>query len=101
MGVEKLKIFFWGMLISFLGSLPLGTINVAATQLAARDGERAALIFSTGAMLIEILYVRLMLVGVEWISKHYKLFRVFSWITVLLLFSMAVASIIAAMKMAG
>lgn len=100
MTMGKEKIFFWGMLISFLGSLPPGTINVSAAQLAVRDGESAALIFSAGAMLIEILYVRSMLIGMEWISKQYKLFRVFSWITVLLLFSMAVASIIAAVKMA-
>jgi hypothetical protein len=27
------KIFFVGMMISFLGSLPLGTLNIAAMQI--------------------------------------------------------------------
>ncbi|HEX9509490.1 MAG TPA: LysE family transporter [Puia sp.] len=99
--MEKTKIFFWGMLISFLGSLPLGTINVAATQLAVRDGAQAAIIFSIGAMLVEILYVRLTLMSLGWITKQQKLFRVFSLITALLLILMAAASIVSAVKMAS
>src|SRR6059058_2912368 len=31
---QLMKVFWWGALISFLGSLPLGVLNVTATQLA-------------------------------------------------------------------
>ena len=41
-----LKIFFTGMLVSFLGSLPLGTLNVAAMQISVSDGVTAAMLFS-------------------------------------------------------
>jgi diacylglycerol kinase family enzyme len=40
------KIFLTGMLISFLGSLPLGTLNVAAMQIGITDGYTAAILFS-------------------------------------------------------
>jgi hypothetical protein len=52
------KIFFTGMLISFLGSLPLGTLNVAAMQIGITDGYTAAILFSLGSLLVEMIYVR-------------------------------------------
>jgi len=45
------KIFFTGMFISFLGSLPLGTLNVAAMQIGITDGYIAAILFSLGSLL--------------------------------------------------
>ena len=98
---QILKIFLVGTLISFLGSLPLGTMNVAATHIAVQDGQFAALIFSAGAVLIEIAYVRIALVAMNWITRQYKLFRLFEWLTVLLLFGLAAGSFLAAIRKSG
>ncbi len=56
-----LKIFFVGMLVSFVGSLPLGTLNIAAMQIAINNGVVPALEFAVGMLLAEIVYVRLSL----------------------------------------
>jgi len=45
--MEKLlRVFITGMFISFLGSLPLGTLNIAAMQISISDGVVPALKFS-------------------------------------------------------
>ncbi len=69
------------MLVSFLGSLPLGTLNVAAMQISVSDGITAALLFSLGSLLAEIIYVRLSLVAMDWIRKQEKIFRILEWVT--------------------
>ena len=62
------------MLISFLGSLPLGTLNVAAMQISITDGIIQALQFSLGSLLAEVIYVRLSLVAMDWVRKKEFLF---------------------------
>jgi threonine/homoserine/homoserine lactone efflux protein len=97
----SLKIFLVGLLISLLGSLPLGTMNVVAMQIALREGPAPALIFSGAAVLVEMIYARIALVGIHWVQKHLLLFRLFQWLTVLLLLALALASLIAAIRMSG
>ena len=90
------KIFYTGLLISFLGSLPLGTLNVAAMQISVSDGLRPALLFSLGSLTAEIIYVRLSLVAMDWIRKQEKLFRILEWITLFIIIALAVSSFYAA-----
>lgn len=90
------RIFFTGMLVSFLGSLPLGTLNVAAMQISVTDGIRQALLFSFGSLLVEIVYVRLSLVAMDWIRKQEKIFRILEWVTLLIVAALAVSSFYAA-----
>ncbi|HET6995332.1 MAG TPA: LysE family transporter [Chitinophagaceae bacterium] len=70
------KIFFTGMLVSFLGSLPLGTLNVAAMQISVSDGITAAMLFSAGSLTAEIIYVRLSLVAMDWVRKQQKILKI-------------------------
>lgn len=91
------RIFFTGMLISFLGSLPLGTLNIAAMQISVSDGVRAAILFSCGSLLAEVIYVRLSLVAMDWIRKQEKIFRMLEWLTVIIVVALAVASFYAAL----
>jgi threonine/homoserine/homoserine lactone efflux protein len=91
-----LKIFFTGMLVSFLGSLPLGTLNIAAMQISISDGIQSALFFSLGSLLAEIIYVRISLVAMDWIRKQEKIFRVLEWVTLLIVIALAAASLYAA-----
>ena len=68
--MANLRLFMTGMLISFLGTLPMGTLNISAMQISLSDGIRPALYFSGGAVLVEIMYVRLTLVAMNWFRKH-------------------------------
>jgi threonine/homoserine/homoserine lactone efflux protein len=92
-----LKIFCTGMLVSFLGSLPLGTLNVAAMQISVSDGVYAAILFSMGSLLAEIVYVRLSLVAMDWIRKQEKIFRILEWVTLVVVLALAFSSFYAAL----
>jgi threonine/homoserine/homoserine lactone efflux protein len=85
------------MLISFLGSLPLGTLNVAAMQIAITDGYIAAILFSLGSLLVEMVYVRISLVGIDWIRKQKRIFKILEWVTLLIVIALAVSSFHAAL----
>jgi len=91
-----LRIFLTGMFISFLGTLPLGTLNVAAMQISVSDGIRPAMYFSVGALLVEIIYVRISLVAMDWVQKQERLFRWLQWFTVLIIVALAVTNFMAA-----
>ncbi|PZR22745.1 MAG: lysine transporter LysE [Citrobacter freundii] len=90
------RIFFTGMLVSFLGSLPLGTLNIAAMQIAISDGITSALLFSLGSLTVEVIYVRLSLVAMDWVRKQEKIFRILEWVTLLIVIALAVSSFYAA-----
>lgn len=94
--MKLLRIFTTGLFISFLGTLPLGTLNVAAMQISVSDGIRPALLFSLGALLVEVVYVRLSLVAMDWVRKRQKLFKLLEWVTVLIIAALAVSSFVAA-----
>lgn len=85
------------MLVSFLGSLPLGTLNIAAMQIAVSDGVTGALLFSAGSLLVEIIYVRLSLVAMDWIRKQERIFRILEWVTLLVVLALAASSFYAAL----
>ena len=93
---KLLRIFVTGLFISFLGTLPLGTLNIAAMQIAVSDGLRPALYFASGVLLVEIIYVRVSLVAMDWVRKQQKLFRILEWVTLLIIIALAVSSFIAA-----
>ncbi len=92
------KIFLVGMLISFLGSLPLGTLNIAAMQISITDGYTPALWFSAGSLLVEIIYVRISLVAMDKIRKQERILKMLEWLTLLIVAALAVSSFVAAAK---
>lgn len=98
---KLLSIFFWGLFISFLGSLPLGTLNVAAMQIGIQESIKNAMYFSIGSLLVEMIYVRISLIGVDWIRKQEKLMKAMEWFTLLIIIALAVGSFIAATKDGG
>jgi threonine/homoserine/homoserine lactone efflux protein len=91
------KVFFWGMIVSFLGSLPLGTLNVAAMQISVQESIKNAIYFSLGSLLTEMLYVRISLVGINWIRRRKVLFKWMEWIALAIVVALAAGSFIAAM----
>lgn len=91
------KIFFTGMIISFIGTLPLGTLNIAAMQVSISDGVQQALLFALGALTAEIIYVRISLVAMDWVRKQAKILKALEWVTVIIVTALAVSSYYAAL----
>ncbi len=89
------------MIISFLGSLPLGTLNIAAMQIGIQESIKDAMYFSVGSLLVEMVYVRLSLVGIDWVRKQDKLMKIMEWVTLVIIIALAVGSFIAASKSGG
>jgi threonine/homoserine/homoserine lactone efflux protein len=90
--------FFLGFILSFLGQLPLGTMSITATQIAVQENFRNAWKYSFGVALIEWVYLRLVLSGMQWIITHHVLFSIFNWLTVVFFLVLGVLSFIAAQK---
>lgn len=95
------QVIFWGFIISFLGSLPLGTLNVAAMQIGIQENITYAMYFSFGSLLVEMIYVRISLVGIDWVRKQAKVMRFMEWITLGIILALAAGSFIAAIHDGG
>ena len=91
-----LKIFITGLTISFLGTLPLGTLNIAAMQISVSDGARPAMYFVLGALIVEVIYVRVSLVAMNWVLSHKRLFRWLEWASIIIILALAISSFVAA-----
>lgn len=96
--MKLIRILGTGLFISFLGALPLGTLNIAAMQISVSDGILPAVYFSIGALLAEIVYVRISLVAMDWVRQQKRLFRWLEWITLVVILALAVSSFIAALN---
>ncbi len=81
-----------GMFISFLGTLPMGTLNISAMQISVTDGVRPALYFSMGALLVEVIYVRGTLVAMGWFRQRKKMLVAMEWATLFIVLALAVSS---------
>lgn len=95
--LNLLYVFGVGLLISFLGTFPLGTLNVAAMQIGTRENTKAGMQYSIGVALVEIIYLRMSLKGMGWVIDHPRLFYWLGWVTVAMLVALAAATFIAAM----
>ncbi|MEO5893930.1 MAG: LysE family transporter [Ferruginibacter sp.] len=93
-----INVFLWGLGISFLGSLPLGTLNIAAMQIGIQESIKDALWFSFGSLFVEMIYVRISLVGIDWVRKQQRLMKAMEWITLAIITALAIGSFIAASK---
>ncbi|MFN5335233.1 MAG: LysE family translocator [Bacteroidota bacterium] len=91
-----IKILSWGFLISFIGTLPLGTLNVAAMQISITDGLSPALWFALGALTAEMIYVRISLVAMTWVRRHEKLLKALEWATLIIVLALSASSFWAA-----
>lgn len=85
------------MLVSFLGSLPLGTLNIAAMQISISSGVTAAMLFSVGSLIAEIIYVRISLVAMDWVRKQDRILKALEWVTLLIVTALAIFSFYAAL----
>jgi hypothetical protein len=91
--VKLLKVFGLGLLISFIGSLPMGSLNIMAWRIYdVKKSLANAFLFSLGVALVEVIYVRISLVAMKWVIAHKKLFKALEWFTVFLFLILAAMS---------
>ena len=94
--MELMCVFIKGWFVSFLGQLPLGTMSITSTQIAVQENFRRAWQYAIGVALVEIIYLRLTLSGVDWIMQHQLLFTILGWLTVVVFIVLGVASFVTA-----
>ena len=83
--------FYSGFLVSFVGSLPPGTVNILLIQLAIEDYGAAAW-FALGSVVAEIVCVRLCLILMNRILKFQFIIRILQWIVLIVLVSLSMMS---------
>jgi threonine/homoserine/homoserine lactone efflux protein len=71
-------------------------MNIAAMQISISDGIPPAMYYVFGALLIEMIYVRVSLVAMNWVFKHKNIFRWLEWISIVIILALAVSSFVAA-----
>lgn len=96
-----LYVLFLGMLVSFLGQLPLGNMSFTATQVCLQEGVRQAWRFALGVALVEMVYLRFALTGMHWIVLHRTWFIALGWITVVLFLALGILAFATARKEQG
>lgn len=95
--IKLLRIFFTGVVVSFLGALPLGTQNLAAMQIAISDGLQASLLFALGLVVADIAYIYITLLAMQWIQRQKKIFKALEWVTLIIVIALAAANFYAAL----
>src|SRR4026208_159750 len=96
-----IQVFLSALLISFLGQLPFGNMNLTATQLAVQEGYKQAWKYASGIVLIEMIYLRLALTAMDWIVQHKLVFTIMGWITVVLFLALGILSLVMARRQKG
>lgn len=91
-------IFLTGSAISFAGQLPLGNLAVTATQIGAEESLKNAWRYALGVALVEIVYLRLSLAGVGWLSSNPNFFKILEWTTVFVFTLLGCISFVSAVK---
>ena len=96
-----IQVFFSALLISFLGQLPFGNMNLTATQLAVQEGYKQAWKYALGIVLIEMIYLRLALTAMDWIVEHKLVFNIMGWLTFVVFLALGIFSLIMARRQTG
>ncbi|MBY0482002.1 MAG: LysE family translocator [Chitinophagaceae bacterium] len=89
---------FYGFIVSFLGQLPLGNMSFTATQVGLQEGFRKAWQFAMGVAIVEMIYLRFALTGMDWVVKHRIVFLALGWLTVVLFLVLGVWAFVTARK---
>lgn len=74
----------------------MGTLNVTAMQIGVQENVKQALLFVLGSLTVEMIYVRISLVGIQWIQRQERLMKIMQWITLGIILALATGSFIAA-----
>src|SRR5438067_7699200 len=87
-----------GLAVSFLGQLPLGNLSITATQIGLEEGFKRAWMYSIGVAIVEMIYLRIALSGMNWVIAHHTFFTILNWMAIVLFLTLGVVSFVAASK---
>jgi len=87
-----------GLLVSFLGQLPLGNLSITATQIGLEEGFKRAWMYSIGVAIVEMIYLRIALSGMNWVIAHHTFFTILNWMAIILFLTLGVVSLVSASK---
>ncbi|WP_170971107.1 LysE family translocator [Ilyomonas limi] len=99
--MDVLLTLLLGLLVSFLGQLPLGNLNIIATQIGLEENFKKAWLFSIGAAIVEMIYLRIALSGMNWVVAHQTFFTILNWVAILLFLTLGILSFTMAHKQAA
>ncbi len=87
------QVFFVAFLISFFGSIPPGSINVAVVQYAMLNNKRAALFFAIAAATVEFVYAGITVKFQIFLSEETIIADYFKIITAVVLIALGIINI--------
>jgi threonine/homoserine/homoserine lactone efflux protein len=85
----KNKSFLLGFIISLLGSLPMGYLNVIGLQILLEQGNLAIISFILGILSVEFFVLKIVSFGAKWLVEQKKLLLFIDVFTILFLSSIA------------
>ncbi|MDR3712651.1 MAG: LysE family transporter [Puia sp.] len=85
----RIHLFFLAFGISFLGTLPIGTLNVSVANLVIHMDTAGAVQFALGTILVEVALVRATVVILKRLEKMKRLFKFFNAVACVVLFLLA------------
>ncbi len=83
------KSFLLGFLISLIGSLPLGYLNVIGLQILVEQGGFAIISFILGIIVLEFFVLKIVSFGAKWLVKQTKILLFIDVFTILFFISIA------------
>jgi threonine/homoserine/homoserine lactone efflux protein len=86
-------VFFMGWLVSFLGQLPLGNMSITATQIRIQEGLKPAIQYMWGVVVVEMIYLRIALTGMDLVFQYPDVFNAIGWVTVVFFFVLGIFSV--------
>ena len=87
--MKILKNIAFGFLVSFLGSIPLGYLNVVGYDVYSRSGFDAMIQFLLGVICIEAVVIYITLIFTDKLMKNKKLIRIIEGFSVIFMFVVA------------
>lgn len=87
-----IPVFFWGLLASFLGSIPPGVISFTTVQHTRESGHKAGLRFASIAAALELLHLLPAIYLSNWMISEPLIMKVFDYAAVIFFLVIGLAS---------
>jgi hypothetical protein len=97
--IGRIKLISWALSISFVGSLPLGTLNLGVVSYVSHHRPVGAIYFSMAAIAVEMGMVSVAPMALEKIAKLKRFHILFSLLVCLLLLAFGLTTLAAAKTM--
>ncbi|MFV8393949.1 LysE family transporter [Flavobacterium sp. LB2P6] len=83
--MKALKNIFVGFLVSFIGSIPLGYLNVVGFEIYSKQGMKSLILFLLGVIFVEMFVIYFTLIFAKQLVNNKKLMRIIDFFAVFFL----------------